>query len=88
MLVGEFNEAPAMFKDGRPFVEWLDQWDVSFIAFNDQGYNSFVTESDDLLHWKQPRLTMGFGNSADQVAKPGGPARALSVSRLMVAAGY
>ena len=34
---------------------------MSFIAFNGQGYNSFVAESYDLIHWNQPRLAMGFG---------------------------
>jgi len=34
---------------------------MSFIAFNGQGYNSFVAESKDLVHWSNPRLAMGFG---------------------------
>jgi len=37
------------------------RWYMSFIAFNGQGYNSFVAESDDLIHWGTPRLAMGFG---------------------------
>lgn len=36
-------------------------WFMSFIGFNGQGYNSFVVESTNLLHWTQPRLAMGFG---------------------------
>ncbi len=40
-------------------------WYMSFIAFNGQGYNSFVTQSDDLLHWTQPRLAMGFGRKGE-----------------------
>lgn len=36
-------------------------WRLSFIGFNGQGYHSFVAESDDLLHWRNPRLAMGFG---------------------------
>lgn len=39
----------------------LDRWYMSFIAFNGQGYNSFVTESTNLVHWTKPRLAMGFG---------------------------
>lgn len=36
-------------------------WRMSFIAFNGKGYHSFVAESDDLIHWRNPRLAMGFG---------------------------
>jgi len=36
-------------------------WRMSFIAFDGKGYNSFVAESDDLVHWRNPRLAMGFG---------------------------
>jgi hypothetical protein len=42
-----------------------DKWLMSFIAFNGQGYNSFVTESTDLLHWTNPRLAMGFGKKGE-----------------------
>lgn len=34
---------------------------MSFIGFNDQGYNSFVVESTNLVQWTHPRLAMGFG---------------------------
>ncbi len=37
------------------------RWFLSFIGFNGKGYNSFVVESDDLIHWKRPRHAMGFG---------------------------
>lgn len=36
-------------------------WYMSFIAFDGQGYNSFVAESRDLVRWTRPRLAMGFG---------------------------
>jgi len=36
-------------------------WRMSFIAFNGRGYNSFVSRSDDLVHWTSPQLAMGFG---------------------------
>jgi len=42
-----------------------DKWYMSFIAFDGHGYNSFVAESDDLLHWKQLRLAMGFGKPGE-----------------------
>ena len=38
-----------------------DVWYMSFIAFNGKGYNSFVAESADLVHWSNFRLAMGFG---------------------------
>ncbi|MCZ7641112.1 MAG: hypothetical protein M5U12_36695 [Verrucomicrobia bacterium] len=38
-----------------------DRWYMSFIAFDGQGYNSFVAESTNLIHWSRPRLAMGFG---------------------------
>lgn len=37
------------------------KWFMSFIAFDGQGYNSFVVESTNLLQWTNPRLAMGFG---------------------------
>lgn len=40
-----------------------DKWYMSFIAFNGRGYNSFVAESTDLVHWTNSRLAMGFGAS-------------------------
>ena len=36
-------------------------WYMSFIAFDGKGYNSFVAESDDLVHRTKMRLAMGFG---------------------------
>jgi len=38
-----------------------DRWYMSFIAFDGKGYNSFVAESDDLLHWRHKGLAMGYG---------------------------
>ena len=29
-----------------------DKWYMSFIGFDGRGYQSFVAESDDLLHWR------------------------------------
>ena len=51
------TDCPCVYQlPGQP-----DKWLMSFIAFNGQGYNSFVAESTDLVHWKKPRLAMGFG---------------------------
>lgn len=38
-----------------------DRWYMSFIGFDGNGYQSFVAESDDLIHWRNMRLAMGFG---------------------------
>ena len=38
-----------------------DRWYMSFIGFDGNGYQSFVAESDDLIHWTHRRLAMGFG---------------------------
>jgi hypothetical protein len=51
------TDVPCVYQiPGRP-----DKWFMSFIAFNGQGYNSFVVESSDLVNWTNPRLAMGFG---------------------------
>jgi predicted GH43/DUF377 family glycosyl hydrolase len=47
-----------------PMVYQLEgdgKWYMSFIGFDGKGYNTFVVESDDLVHWENPRLAMGFG---------------------------
>lgn len=38
-----------------------DNWYMSFIGFDGKGYQSFVAESDDLVHWGNMRLAMGYG---------------------------
>jgi hypothetical protein len=42
-----------------------DVWHISFIAFDGKGYNSFVADSTDLVHWTNPRLAMGFGKEGE-----------------------
>jgi predicted GH43/DUF377 family glycosyl hydrolase len=37
------------------------KWYLSFIGFDGKGYQSFVAASDDLVHWKQLGLAMGYG---------------------------
>ena len=55
------TDAPCVYQlPGQP-----DKWFMSFIAFNGQGYNSFVAESTDLIHWINPRLAMGFGKQGE-----------------------
>jgi len=36
-------------------------WYMTFIGFDGKGYQSFVAESDDLVHWTDIRLAMGYG---------------------------
>ena len=53
-----------VFKTDVPTVFQLkgdDKWYMTFIGFDGQGYQSFVAESDDLVHWTNMRLAMGFG---------------------------
>lgn len=38
-----------------------DKYFMSFIGFDGRGYQSFVAESDDLVHWANYRLAMGYG---------------------------
>lgn len=55
------TDVPTVYQlPGRP-----DQWYMSFLAFNGQGYNSFVAESSDLIRWHHPRLAMGFGRKGE-----------------------
>jgi predicted GH43/DUF377 family glycosyl hydrolase len=36
-------------------------WLMTFIGFDGMGYQSFVAESHDLVHWSNFRLAMGYG---------------------------
>ena len=36
-------------------------WHMSFISFDGKGYQSFLAESNDLVHWIDMRLAMGYG---------------------------
>ena len=38
-----------------------EKWWMSFIGFDGKGYQSFVAESEDLVHWKPKGLAMGYG---------------------------
>jgi len=37
------------------------KWYMTFIGFDGKGYQTFVAESDDLIHWSNMRLAMGYG---------------------------
>jgi len=51
------TDVPCVYQlPGQP-----EKWFMSFIAFNGQGYNSFVAESTNLVQWTRFRLAMGFG---------------------------
>jgi hypothetical protein len=53
----ENTDVPCVYQ----LPELPNQWFMSFIAFNGQGYCSFVAESTNLIQWTNPRLAMGFG---------------------------
>jgi predicted GH43/DUF377 family glycosyl hydrolase len=53
-------DCPCVYQlEGKP-----DTWYMSFIGYKG-GYNSFVVESDDLVHWKNPKVAMGFGKEGE-----------------------
>jgi len=55
------TDAPCVYqRPGQPGA-----WCMSFIAFNGKGYSSFVARSDDLVHWTDLRLAMGFGKPGE-----------------------
>ncbi len=42
-----------------------ERWYLSFIGFDGRGYQSFVAESTDLLHWTPLGLAMGYGPAGE-----------------------
>ena len=50
------TDAPAIFQ-----LPGDSRWYLSFIGFDGHGYNTFVAESTDLVHWGIYRRAMGFG---------------------------
>jgi len=38
-----------------------EKWYMTFIGFDGKGYQSFVAQSEDLVHWTNIRLAMGYG---------------------------
>lgn len=53
-------DVPTVFK-----LPGDEKWYMTFIGFNGRGYQSFVTESHDLLNWGNARLAMGFGKQGE-----------------------
>ena len=54
------TDCPCVYQlPGQP-----DKWYMAYIAYNG-GYNSFVCESTDLLHWSNHRLALGFGKPGE-----------------------
>jgi len=59
---------PNVHKTDVPTVYQIpgdDKWCMTFIGFDGVGYQSFVAVSDDLLHWRQLGLAMGYGPAGD-----------------------
>jgi len=52
----KMTDVPTVFQ-----INEKDKWYMTFIGFDGKGYQSFIAESDDLLHWEKMRLAMGYG---------------------------
>ena len=51
-----FTDVPMVFQiPGDP------KYYLTFVGFDNTGYESFIAESTDLLNWTNPRLGLGFG---------------------------
>lgn len=50
------TDVPTVFQ-----IRGEDTWYMTFIGFDGQGYQSFIAESQDLVHWGNMRLAMGYG---------------------------
>ncbi|MCB0689085.1 MAG: hypothetical protein KDC53_21250 [Saprospiraceae bacterium] len=42
-------------------LDKTDQWHMTFIGFDGVGYQSFTAKSNDLIHWSDFQLAMGYG---------------------------
>ncbi len=56
----KMTDVPTVFR-----IPGEDGWFMSFIGFNGEGYQTFLAQSGDLVHWKNMRLAMGFGPEGD-----------------------
>ena len=65
---GELVDCPSVFRYG-------DKWYMTFIAIKDKvGYQTFLAESDDLLHWKRLGKILSFASDGwDQWQSAGSP---------------
>jgi predicted GH43/DUF377 family glycosyl hydrolase len=52
----KMTDVPTVFQ-----VKGSDRWLMTFIGFDGMGYQSFVAESKDLIHWGNRQLAMGYG---------------------------
>ena len=50
------TDVPTVFQ-----VKGDEKWYMTFIGFDGKGYQSFIAESYDLIHWTHMRLAMGYG---------------------------
>jgi len=50
------TDVPTVFQ-----IPGSNRWYMSFIGFDGHGYQSFIAESEDLVHWDQMKLAMGYG---------------------------
>lgn len=52
----KMTDVPTVFQ-----IPGDDLWYMSFIGFDGIGYQSFIAESNDLIHWKNYRIAMDYG---------------------------
>jgi predicted GH43/DUF377 family glycosyl hydrolase len=52
----KMTDVPTVFQ-----IEGDIKWYMSFIGFDGSGYQSFIAESTDLIHWTNIHLAMGYG---------------------------
>ena len=52
----EMTDVPTVFQLPEDKI-----WYMTFIGFDGSGYQSFIAESEDLIHWNNMRLAMGYG---------------------------
>jgi len=52
----KMTDVPTVFQ-----IKGSDKWYMTFIGFDGQGYQSFIAESDHLVHWEKMGLAMGYG---------------------------
>jgi len=51
-------DCPTVFQKGN-------EWFMSYLIFNGRGYETWLAESDDLLHWKSKGRIMSFSDTSD-----------------------
>jgi len=50
------TDVPTVFQ-----LEGDKKWYMTFIGYDGSGYQSFIAESDNLVHWDNMRLALGYG---------------------------